>query len=192
MSDHRQRHQQQRARARFLHPGGWAVSGAQPLATLLGSCIAVCLWDPALRLAGMNHFLLPSMQKREHHGPDTLLAGDQAMEVLVNAMLKRGALRKRLQAKLFGGGNVAHLPSFEIGTRNAAFAEDWLRLENIAIVAADVGGAYARTVVLLPDTGEALCKRTGTLSGARVKSIAARETAYERQLQTREDDIELF
>ena len=78
-------------RARNINPGGWAVETERPITTLLGSCVAVCLYDPKLRLAGMNHFLLPSRAKTAGDDTDVILAGDYSMEVLLNTMLAKGA-----------------------------------------------------------------------------------------------------
>ena len=62
--------------SRSIRPGEWAVENERPISTLLGSCVAVCLYDPAYRIAGMNHFMLPQMQKSAHADEDVLLAGD--------------------------------------------------------------------------------------------------------------------
>lgn len=110
--------------AHVINPGGWAVESARPIATLLGSCVAVCLYDTRLRLAGMNHFLLPGGTRRHVDGDEIVLQGDYAMEVLRNAMFARGAHPSRLVAKAFGGGNVVSGIHTAIGTRNAEFARN--------------------------------------------------------------------
>ena len=92
--------------SRVIRPGEWAVEVERPISTLLGSCVAVCLYDPALHLAGMNHFMLPQMQTSKHADEDVLLAGDACMEALLNTMLSRGAAKHRIRAKAFGGGAV--------------------------------------------------------------------------------------
>lgn len=129
--------------ARVINPGGWAVESERPIATLLGSCVAVCLIDPQLHLAGMNHFLLPSGQpggSRRSTDEDTVLHGDYAMEVLRNAMYARGASPARLIAKAFGGGNVVNAIQMAIGSRNAEFAREWLQREGIPLLSSDLGG----------------------------------------------------
>ena len=90
--------------SRVIRPGEWAVEVERPISTLLGSCVAVCLYDPALHLAGMSHFMLPQMQTSKHADEDVLLAGDACMEALLNTMLSRGAAKHRIRAKAFGGG----------------------------------------------------------------------------------------
>ena len=145
-------------RAIRLLPADYLVTD-QPIAlvTLLGSCVAACLYDPAMRLGGMNHFMLPG-----DDGNDATSAryGVNAMELLINDLLKRGARRQRLQAKVFGGGNVlSGFHSDPIGTRNAGFVVDYLRAENIRVVASDLGDNQARKVCFFVQTGRSLVKR---------------------------------
>lgn len=144
--------------AKTLHPGGWAVESDRPIATILGSCVAVCLYEPRLGLCGMNHFLLPRRHSGGEDDPDVVLAGDYAMEVLVNAMLARGANKSRIVAKAFGGGTVVHSLQTMIGEDNAKFAREWLQREGIALVAEDLGGACSRKVIAVPD-GDVFCRR---------------------------------
>lgn len=184
--------------AQIIHPGAWAV-GNQPLATLLGSCITACLHDPKLAIGGMNHFMLP---QRGNGGTaldtDDLLRGDFAMEVLVNALMKRGAQKSRLQAKIFGGGKVVAALKQPIGERNAEFAREWLVREGIQLLAIDVGGPWSRKVIYEPNNGTAWCKRFAhNLSQS--DEIARSEAAYAQRLQApvRESEsghkrIELF
>jgi chemotaxis protein CheD len=148
--------------ARKILPGEWAVERERPISTLLGSCVAVCLYDSAVPIAGMNHFMLPRM--RQHHFPERelLLAGEACMAALLDTMLAQGAARHRLQAKAFGGGSVidvapAATPS--IGRLNADFARQWLAREKIALTASDFLGPWSRKVLLVPHTGDAYCKR---------------------------------
>jgi chemotaxis protein CheD len=107
-------------RARNINPGGWAVETDRPITTLLGSCVAICLYDSKLHLAGMNHFLLPSRTKTSGDDTDVILAGVYSMEVLLNTMLNKGAQKSRIVAKAFGGGTIV----MAIGQRNADFAKE--------------------------------------------------------------------
>ena len=140
----------------LLHPGDYRVSDRPLLmSTLLGSCVAVCLYDPIKRVMGMNHFLLA---ERRHAGDQPVLAseagryGIHAMELLINAMLRKGAQRSRLQAKAFGGGNVLGSKctgedGFRcVGTTNVAFIRDFLSRDRIPLVAADLGGNHGRQI----------------------------------------------
>lgn len=177
--------------ARTIGPGGWAVESERPIATLLGSCVAVCLWDTGLRIGGMNHFMLPRSNGRHTRSDiDTLLCGDYAMETLLNGMLGRGGRRGRLQAKVFGGGAVvAGLTHVHIGEQNATFARDWLTRENIPLVASDLLGRWSRKVILDPSTGDAFCRRGEEVAS----SLIHAEQRYERTLQKpRRTNIELF
>ena len=72
--------------SRNVAPGAWAVERERPLSTLLGSCVAVCMFDPQARIGGINHFMLPNMQRNAHSEVDSLLSGDYAMEALLNAL----------------------------------------------------------------------------------------------------------
>jgi chemotaxis protein methyltransferase CheR len=100
--------------------------------TLLGSCVAACLYDPVTGIGGMNHFLLPDSSDA---GGDTARFGVHAMEMLINALMKLGADRRRLEGKLFGGGNVLGSVSRRptVGERNAEFAREFLRKEGIVL-----------------------------------------------------------
>jgi chemotaxis protein CheD len=163
-----------------IQPGGWMVDARRPIATLLGSCVAVCLYDPRLQLGGMNHFLLPSRSASQDADTDIVLAGDYAMEVLVNALLAKGARKERLVAKAFGGGTIVSSIRMAIGERNADFAREWLAREGIPLLASDFLGPWSRKVVFLPDRGEVYCKRIPISRVA--PELARAEQAYEATL----------
>lgn len=176
--------------ARNVNPGAWAIENTRPIATLLGSCVAVCLWDPELRVGGLNHFMLPGYENSANTDLDVLLCGNFCMEALMNGMLARGAQKRRLQGKAFGGGNVvSSLTGVSIGQRNAEFARDWLAREGIALLASDLMGPWSRKVILDPQSGDAFCKR-----GQTNQSIAEAEETYRNTLAAapKKTDIELF
>ena len=181
--------------ARVVQPGAWRVDNEKPLSTLLGSCVAVCLFDPLLKIGGINHFMLPEMGRRQHGDVDSLLSGDFAMEALLNALLSQGAKKVRLQAKAFGGGTIintdASAPS--IGVRNANFAKDWLAREGIALHSSDFLGPWSRKIIFLPFNGEAFCKRLVTTM-ANAEVVAREERAYAQTLRQKTvgNKIELF
>ena len=168
--------------ARSINPGGWAVETQRPITTLLGSCIAVCLYDPKLRLAGMNHFLLPSRAQPPGKDTDVILAGDYSMEVLLNAMLSKGAAKSRIVAKAFGGGTIVTSIQMAIGQRNADFARHWLEREGIPLLGQDFGGAFSRKVILSPDSGDAFCRRL-PISQPEAQDAVMAESQYERALE---------
>ena len=183
--------------ARNVQPGAWIVDSEKPLSTLLGSCVAVCLFDPAMRIGGLNHFMLPEMGRNKNSDVDSLLSGAYAMETLLNALLTRGAKKIRLQAKAFGGGTIidTEAGSLSIGMRNANFAKEWLARENIPLRSSDFLGPWSRKIVFLPFNGEAFCKRLVT-SMANAEVIAREEHAYAETLKQKpaptENKIELF
>jgi chemotaxis protein CheD len=120
------------------------------LSTLLGSCVAMCLHDPVAGVGGMNHFLLPGTDDED--GASSLRYGAYAMELLVNGVLARGARRGRLEAKLFGGARMlAGLT--DLGSKNAEFAEDYVRRENIALAGGSLRGERGRRIEFWPRTG---------------------------------------
>ena len=151
-------------------PGEFFVSDEDMLiVTTLGSCIAACLWDRERRIGGMNHFMLPE------GGDGSGRYGSYAMELLINQLLKRGASRTALEAKVFGGGSViASMTSINVGERNTQFVLDYLRTERIPVVSKDVLDTCARKVCLLPASGKALVKR---LSPSNPATLAAQERA---------------
>ncbi|MGI3901827.1 MAG: chemoreceptor glutamine deamidase CheD [Janthinobacterium lividum] len=122
------------------------------LATLLGSCVAACLHDPVARVGGMNHFLLPGDSGSERGHSERF--GVHAMELLVNALLVRGASRVRLEAKLFGGASTMQGLT-DIGSLNAAFAVGFLKRENIRVTSDCLGGTRGRRIQFWPVTGRA-------------------------------------
>ena len=151
-------------------PGEYFVHAEDILImTTLGSCIAACLWDREARIGGMNHFMLPEGDAGSGR------YGSFAMELLINEMLKRGATRSTLEAKVFGGGQVVDgMNSMNIGERNTAFVTDYLKTERIPIVSKDVLDVYPRKVCFLPASGKAMVKR---LASANTAALAAQERA---------------
>lgn len=181
--------------ARNINPGGWAIETDRPIATLLGSCVAVCLFDPKLRIGGMNHFLLPSRTNSSNADADVILSGDYAMEVLANGLFAKGANKSRLVAKAFGGGTIVSSIRMAIGERNAQFANEWLEREGIPLIASDFSGPWSRKVVFVPQTGDAFCRRIPTTQ-ATAAEVAKAEQEYESSLvrpaRPTEKKIELF
>ncbi len=138
-------------------PGEYFVSNEEiVIMTVLGSCIAACLWDGRARIGGMNHFMLPDGDTGDGSGR----YGSFAMELLINEMLKLGARRETMQAKIFGGGQVmAGFTTMNVGERNTQFVQDYLATERIPIVSQDVLDIHPRKVCFFPVTGKALVKR---------------------------------
>ncbi len=180
-----------------LLPAEYRVSG-EPLAliTLLGSCIAACLYDPLIGVGGMNHFMLPGAAGNTRsdlaEGDMSARYGAHAMELVINDLLKRGASRSRLLAKVFGGGTV--LSGFQndpIGARNARFVLQYLVAERIPIVAQDLGDSQPRKVCFFVQTGRTLVRR---LPSTRDDAIVRAERAYYGDLNRKpvRGSVELF
>jgi chemotaxis protein CheD len=123
------------------------------LTTLLGSCVSACMRDPVARIGGLNHFLLPGDVGRGAEEV-SFRYGVHAMELLVNALLMKGARRDRLEAKLFGGANLMSGLT-DIGAMNAAFAVDFLKKEGIAYTGGSLGGQRGRRIQYWPVSGRA-------------------------------------
>ena len=152
-------------------PGEYFVSRDELLImTTLGSCIACCLWDRQARIGGLNHFMLP-----DGGGEDHGRFGSYAMELLINELMKGGATRSGLEAKVFGGGQViAGMDTVAIGERNTAFVLDYLKTERIPVASKDVLDVYPRKVCFFPASGKALVKR---LAAHNPQALVARERA---------------
>jgi len=156
-------------------PGEYYVTADDMMVmTVLGSCIAACIWDPRVRVGGMNHFMLPD------GGNDSSgRYGSYAMELLINEMMKLGARRETMQAKVFGGGQVMHtFTTMNVGERNTQFVLDYLQTERIAVISKDVLDIHPRKVCYFPATGKAMVKRLAhshpeTLETQERKSSAA-------------------
>lgn len=142
-----------RRSATYVHQGTFSVSenSEEVLTTVLGSCVATCLFDPHSQVGGMNHFLLPSADS-DRSG--SRLYGVNLMELLINNLMRMGAERSNLKAKLFGGG-MLNGGVWDIGERNAIFARKFLSDESIPCVGESLGGPSGRRIRFWPTTGRA-------------------------------------
>ena len=166
----------------IIYPGEFYVSPNDIIATVLGSCISVCIKDTKTGLGGMNHFMLPGDVRSE----DIFLSasakyGMFAMEQLINDMIKRGGLQKHFQAKVFGGGHVLNFRKTDgnVPESNIDFVKAFLKMEQIDIIKEDVGGYSGRKVLFFPDTGKVLLKR---LKSTVDSKIIEAEQAYKTKL----------
>ena len=140
----------------------FATQNGEVLYTVVGSCVATCIYDRERKVAGMNHFLLPGMVRA-----DEMLScevgryGMFAMELLIGELIRLGARRERLQAKLFGGGNVLRFRSTDgdVTGSNIRFAKKFLELEGIPTVKENLGGNNGRKILFFTDTDRVLLKR---------------------------------
>lgn len=173
-----------------LLPGEFYVTD-QPemITTVLGSCVSACIYDPNLKLGGMNHFMLPGSEAANDQDGSTRY-GLFAMESLINEILKRGALKRNLKAKLFGGGQILENMS-DIGQKNIRFAKTFLFSEGIPLESNDLGLVFPRKVNFFPTTGRVMVKRLQSLHN---NTIELREKEYMQSLTAKpvSGDIDLF
>jgi chemotaxis protein CheD len=164
------------------------------IVTVLGSCVSACIRDKETGIGGMNHFMLPDSAKADKDSPvsESMRYGTYAMEVLINELIRNGARRENLEAKIFGGGNV--LRSFtanNVGERNAAFVKKFLKDENINVTSEDLLDIYPRKVYFFPRSGKVLVKKLKQLNNY---TLVKREEAYSSKLKTNDvgGEVDLF
>ena len=169
-------------------PGEYFVADEDmPIMTTLGSCIAACLWDRSKRIGGLNHFML--VDGAGENGR----YGAFAMELLINELIKRGASRGSLEAKVFGGGQViSGMETMNIGKRNTRFVLDYLRTERIPVVSKDVLGVYPRKMCFLPASGKAMVKRLASTNTAALAAQERTAAAQAMPVTTSGGTIDLF
>lgn len=158
------------------------------LSTILGSCVAACIRDPIAGVGGMNHFLLPGSAVPGAGGGDATRYGVHLMELLINGLLKKGARRDRLEAKVFGGAKTIATFS-NVGEQNAAFAMQFLRDEGIKVVGSSTGGEHGRKLEFWPVSGRA---RQYPLTGAETQKTVAMEQRPAPVQKPVETSIEFF
>lgn len=175
-------------------PGEYFVtSDGIMIVTVLGSCVSVCLRDPVRCVGGMNHFLLPNEGGLDNSAwSDSARYGVYAMEILINHLIKLGAKRSSLEAKVFGGGNVLRgLTSNTVGERNCEFVLEFLRIEQIPVVASDLLDQYPRKVYFFPSSGKVMVRKIKSLHNT---TIMDRESEYRMRIRhaPKSGDVDLF
>jgi chemotaxis protein CheD len=172
----------------------YATREPTTIKTVLGSCIAVCLLDPVARVGGMNHFMLPA--PFDGSGADERAAqyGIHAMDLLLGAVQKAGGDRRRLQAKLFGGGRVLRMITSggSVPDRNIHFIEEFMRTERLHVVSQDLGGFLPRRISFRTDTGKVLVKRLGQHVLRQVRTEESEALQAVGQEAARPNGITLF
>lgn len=150
----------------ILMPGEYyATANGEVISTMVGSCIATCIFDEEHKIGGMNHFMLPGVV-----GPKNLLLteagryGMFAMELLIGELIKMGGNRKKFKAKIFGGGYVIRFRKSDgnVPQANIDFAKKFLELEGIPLLAEDVGGDNGRKILFFTHTNKVLVRRIGS------------------------------
>jgi len=158
--------------------------------TTLGSCISVCIYDPNVRVGGMNHFLLPEENQGANKNSYSMRYGNNAMETLINEILKRGGQRSSLILKAFGAGSVINIKA-NIGIQNQAFLKKYVADERLTMETCDLGGNYPRLVVFYPSSGKAFVK---TLRRSSDLKIGKQEDLFRKKIEQKHVSgmIELF
>lgn len=177
----------------MLHPGDhYATKDPVLISTLLGSCVAACLYDRGSGVAGMNHFLLANRRYARNMPMSITDAGRygvHAMELLINDMLKLGASRRGIRAKVFGGGAVVEqfvCDNFDcVGDVNGRFMLEFLKTEGIPLEASDLGGKLGRIIRFRTDTFAAY--RKYIVQGATAKVEQKEHRYWEREIQSQKD-----
>lgn len=181
------------SKVHMIMPGEHFVS-ARPviIGTLLGSCVAACMWDPEMGIGGMNHFMLPDGPSGTAPSGAPARYGLYAMEVLINDLLRRGCERSRLRTKVFGGANITGSSSnMHIGARNAQFVLRFLADDGFIPDAADLGGSNSRRIYFNTVTGTV---RVNRVKKIQTDEILALEDRYSSQLtvDSPEGDLTYF
>jgi chemotaxis protein CheD len=177
-------------------PGEYYVSAQEEMiSTVLGSCVSACIRDAERNIGGMNHFMLPEPMNGERNDWSAAIGraaryGSDAMEQLINAVLKAGGRREALTVKIFGGGRVLAQMT-DVGQRNVAFVKRYLETEGLPLVAADVGDIYPRQLQFFPVSGRV---RVRQLRSQRDAELAANEQRYLKRLANDpiKGEVELF
>lgn len=160
-----------------IKPGEFFVgTGNIALATVLGSCVSACLWDPVTRLGGMNHFMLAEAKGRADH----MRYGQFAMDTLLQHLLAAGALAQSIEAKVFGGARILRgLNHSEVGRHNVQFVQEYLHAQNIPITAQDLGSYHPRKLYFFPETGQVKLRR---LPADESSTVILEEQAYQHRI----------
>lgn len=176
-----------------LLPGEYYVTARDMiLVTVLGSCVCACIRDQLTGIGGMCHFMLPDQQRDNAFIDSSMRYGSHAMETLINQLLKNGAQREQLQAKVFGACNALASPGgHKLGEKNSRFVVSYLEKERIPVLARDLLDVYPRKVYFFPRTGRVMVKKLKKLNNT---TILDREVDYYNRLTEMDmsGDMEIF
>ena len=180
----------------LIGQGEFYVSNQSELiATTLGSCISICIYDPLSKVGGMNHYMLPEpVLKKDNIEFGRAKYGINSMEMLINEVLKYGGKRDRLKAKMFGGANMfakttdPNSDRIGVGEQNIQFGIKYLSLEGITIQSQDVGLDHARKVYFEPGTGKVKLFR---LDSQKQNEIKQSEKKYHQKIKETSADEKL-
>jgi len=152
------KHSSIQTKSHFLYPAAlFANADPHLVDTILGSCVAVCLYDPVKKIGGINHYMLPFWNGTGLASPKY---GNIAIQKLIEKMISLGSSQKNLEAKIFGGGEIIETQTnmFRIGERNIEIAINTLKENNIRITGQSVAGKLGRKIRFNTHTGIVLMK----------------------------------
>ena len=178
-------------------PGEYYVTiNDESIVTVLGSCVSACIRDRVFGVGGMNHFMLPEDSGEREDvlslGSRAARYGSFAMEEMINDILKNGGLRKNLEVKIFGGGQIIKdMNTMDIGRLNIDYVREYIRTEGLTLLAEDVGGIHPRKVMYFPATGKVKVKKLRSMHN---NTVAEREMSYRRKIIEKPigGEVELF
>jgi chemotaxis protein CheD len=183
----------------IIYPGEFHVSPTDIIATVLGSCIAVCIKDRKTGIGGMNHFMLPGdVRSQDMFLSSSAKYGMFAMEQLLNEMIKQNGSKKDFEAKVFGGGHVLNFRKTDgnVPESNIEFVKAFLNMEQIPVVKQDVGGYAGRKILFFPDTAKVLLKRLESTVDSKIieaeQSYKTKLFKDKEKLQETGGDLTLF
>lgn len=176
----------------IVEPGEYFVSDKYVISTLLGTCVSVVLYSEERKIGGLNHYLLPDGGRKDSAsmGSEAGRYGINAMELLINALMREGLEKKDLKAKVFGGGKILAVGEFgaeHVGTKNVNFVKEFLNNEKIPIVANDVGGFGGRKIYFFPWNSRVLVSRIQKSEG-----LLEEERNYEKSLHRKKQKKTIF
>jgi chemotaxis protein CheD len=179
----------------IIQPGEYYVTNKdEVIATVLGSCISVCLRDSKAGVGGMNHFMLPGdFRVDDIFNSQSARYGMYAMELLLGEIIKLGGGREHLGAKVFGGGHVLASVSKEHSTvpqSNIEFVKAFLSMEGIQVLNSDVGGIHGRKVLFMPKSGQAFVKKL--VPEAEAKVVETERRFKSSLTQPKSEDVVFF
>jgi len=179
----------------FIKIGEYYVTQAPIfIGTVLGSCVGVCLFEKQERIGGLNHILLPGNPDFEHYN-DSARYGINAMELLINGIMKMGGKRQNIIAKAFGGACVTSSFSYENGPgqKNIEFVRRFLKDEKIKLVSYDFGGYDIRKIFLNSNTGDVFLKRLNSSLSSKINQMEKQNLEKQKLEKTKQKYIiELF
>lgn len=166
----------------IIYPGEYYITGKDELiGTLLGSCVSVCLHDPENKIGGMNHFMLPGrINKHDIFSDENARYGIASITKIVSEILSKGAVRRNLTAKIFGGGNIIKFLSISgkkslIPSDNVRVAKLFMEIEDIPILGIDVGENYTRKIIFDVSTGRVYLRKIKSVELNDIVSIRDEE-----------------